>query len=108
LLNVFAAEDIGARIAKARTEAGLTQEDLADVIGISTRQLQNLEAGESKPYKHLERIAEATKRPLHWFIEDGASPDDDHLRALVREELAGVRQAVERILALLESPPRDP
>jgi transcriptional regulator with XRE-family HTH domain len=77
LLNVFEPEEIGARIKDARERAGLRQEDLADLIGMSTRQVQNYEAGMSKQYSKLKGIAEATGATVEWLLhgdEDGASP----------------------------------
>jgi transcriptional regulator with XRE-family HTH domain len=108
LLNVFAAEEIGTRIAQAREEAGLTQEDLGDLIDLSTRQVQNLEAGVSKPFKHLEAIAGATGKPSEWFLreDEDATERDDRLRQIVQEELADVQGQVRRILALLEAQSR--
>jgi transcriptional regulator with XRE-family HTH domain len=57
LLNVFEPQEIGDRIKRARERAGLTQEELGDLIGVSTRQVQNYEAGESKQYSRLKQIA---------------------------------------------------
>src|SRR6266487_3103015 len=89
LLNVFASEEIGARIARARAEAGLTQEDLGDLIDLSTRQVQNLEAGVSKPYKHLESIAGATGKPTEWFLHESVTESGRLDEALA--ELAALR-----------------
>ena len=36
---------LGRNIARLRTKAGLTQEELAEMTGISTRYVQDLEAG---------------------------------------------------------------
>jgi transcriptional regulator with XRE-family HTH domain len=106
---VFAPEDLGRRIKAAREEAGLTQPELADLIGLSMRQVQNLEAGVSKPYKHIREIAEATGKSIEWLLHgDNVTPgSEDRLREIVQEELEGVREAVSRIEALLhEAPPR--
>lgn len=104
LLNVFASEQIGARIKQAREEAGLRQEDLHDLIGLSLRQVQNLEAGVSKPYKHLNAIAEVTNRPFDWFLH-GETKNEDRLETALAE-LGALRIQVEQILALLEAPSR--
>src|SRR4029077_7006859 len=57
LLSVFEAEDIGARIRQARGAAGLTQVELAELIGVSTRSEQGYELGEVIPYRHMRKLA---------------------------------------------------
>lgn len=88
LLNVFEPEEIGDRIKRARERAGLRQEDLADLIGMSTRQVQNYEAGESKQYGKLRAIAGATGVSVDWLLhgetENGNGVDVSELLALVR------------------------
>jgi transcriptional regulator with XRE-family HTH domain len=94
LLEVFAPEELGHRIKTAREQAGLTQDDLADVIGLSMRQVQNLEAGVSKPFKHVKQIAEATGKSVEWLLhgEPAPQPDADRLREIIAEEIADVTQ----------------
>ena len=54
-------DSLGDRIAQARRDAGLTQSQLADLVGLKARQIQNYEAGDSNPYRKLSQIApEAT------------------------------------------------
>jgi DNA-binding XRE family transcriptional regulator len=65
-------EEIGSRIAAARTAAGLTQQELADRIGVTRRSVQGYEAGRVAPYRRLDRLAQALERPRAWFLpEDG-------------------------------------
>lgn len=109
LLNVFAPEEIGARIAQARKEAGLTQDELADILSVVTRTVQNYEAGATKPYTHLRAIADTTGRSVEWLLH--GEPDElvtgAELAAL-RKDLAEVRAAVARIEELVqEHPPAD-
>ena len=86
LLNVFEPERIGARIARARTEAGVTQEELADLVGVSTRSLQGYEAGAVKPYRHLDALASALNRPVAWFLHgDDVAPDPQRMTPLLGE-----------------------
>lgn len=117
LLDVFAPEEIGARIAKAREEAGLRQEDLADLVELSTRQVQNLEAGVSKPYKHLKAIAEVTNRPFDWFLH--GDEEKPQLPPGLQEQLADAVEALaevaprlaavaDRLEALLVEQPQAP
>ena len=40
---------LGFRVAELREERGVTQEQLAELVELSTRQIQRIEAGESNP-----------------------------------------------------------
>ena len=84
---------IGWRIARARKESGLTQEELAALVGVSPRSIQGYEAGKVIPYRRLRRLAEVTSRELGWILEgDG--------RAATRE--AAGTEVVERLVTLVE------
>ncbi|TML22189.1 MAG: helix-turn-helix domain-containing protein [Actinobacteria bacterium] len=109
---------IGTRIALARREAGLTQRELATLLGITARSVQNYESGAVVPYKHLGRIESiANKRPgwiltaddreedlvpmigaLHEAMEQQQLLLRDHLEVLRRqtELLRKQRQAAQR------------
>ena len=43
-------------IKEARIEAGLTQQKLADLLGIPKRSIENWEGGKSKPPPYVERL----------------------------------------------------
>lgn len=73
LVSVFEPDVIGERIAAARREAGLTQEELADAIGVSTRSLQGFELGERIPYRYMEKIATVTRREWEWLLHGATS-----------------------------------
>lgn len=78
---------VGRRIAQARREAGLTQHQLADALGVSRRSVQGYESGAVAPYRHLRRLAEVLGHPSEWFIADGSEPLLSELRTIVRDEL---------------------
>ena len=84
-------EELGGRIASARIEAGLTQQELADRIGVTRRSLQGYEAGRVAPYRHLERLAEVLERPRAWFLPDNGTNVLQDVRRIVREEIAASR-----------------
>src|SRR3954471_20781409 len=67
---------LGDRIRQARIEAGLTQDQLAELVGVGMRQIQYYEAGESDPYRKLRQIAEATGKPIEWLLrgDEDATP----------------------------------
>jgi transcriptional regulator with XRE-family HTH domain len=85
LMQQLAAKEIGQRLALARKEAGMSQEDLAELVDVSKRSLQNHEAGTFIPYKHFRAYAEALNRPVGWFLHGDATPEE------------GAEDAVERI-----------
>jgi transcriptional regulator with XRE-family HTH domain len=59
---------IGRRIAQARREAGLTQEELAGLIGVTTRSVQGYEAGTVTPFRHLRKLEDVTEKPHGWLL----------------------------------------
>jgi transcriptional regulator with XRE-family HTH domain len=97
LMQQFAAEEIGARIAQARNERGLTQDELSDLAaGFSKRSLQDYEAGKTIPYKHLRELSQLLKKPTEWFLygdveakqeSEARLIDEQRLREIVREEI---------------------
>lgn len=61
---------IGARIKVLRKQAGLTQERLAEQVGLDSRHLSRLEVGQHFPsLDSLERIAVALNVPLAEFFQ---------------------------------------
>ena len=89
--------DVGERIAQARKEAGLTQDELSDLIGVGMRQIQYYEAGESNPYRTLRRIAEATGQSVGWLLHG-----DPATELAAGEDVAAALQGIELRLAALE------
>jgi transcriptional regulator with XRE-family HTH domain len=90
LLSVFDSQAIGDRIAQARNETGLTQEEIADLVGVSTRSWQGYEAGDVVPYRHMRRIEEVTRRSVVWILHGGEALEtvgEQRLREIVREEI---------------------
>lgn len=64
-------QEIGQRIRQAREAADLTQQQLADRIGIQTAQsISRYERGETEvSTKRLRKIAEATGKELDYFVQ---------------------------------------
>lgn len=98
LMAQFEAEEIGARIKRARELAGLTQEELAALASFSKRSLQDYETGVTVPYKHLRELGMLLGKPVEWFLGQADSPD-------VREELAALRDKVDELLRRSEPAP---
>jgi transcriptional regulator with XRE-family HTH domain len=86
---------IGSRIAAARRQAGLTQRELAERLGITVRSVQNYESGAVVPYKHMGRIESiGSKRPGWLLAADDESED-------LLPTIEALRQAMEQHHALL-------
>lgn len=85
---------ITSRIKQARVEAGLTQEEMADVLNVTQRAYQNYESIRV-PWRHLQTIGEVTGKPREWFLRDEKDPDP----AVRLEELS---RRVDQILDVLE------
>lgn len=77
------------KIIAARKQAGLTQEELAVLTGITVRTIQRIESGESVPRAFtLKAIAKALQKPYEYFVSEGvgtgnhSSPENpEHTRA---------------------------
>jgi len=70
---------IGARIRQRRTELGVTQERLGEIIGVTYQQIQKYERGRNKlNAERLYRVAEALKVDVSFFFggagEERAGP----------------------------------
>jgi transcriptional regulator with XRE-family HTH domain len=99
---------IGERITRARRESGLTQRELAEQLGITTRSVQNYESGAIVPWRHLSRIEVLTRKRAGWLLRgdrDGGLEDTiaDLLRVmeqhhtLLRDHLRVLRANTERL-----------
>lgn len=66
---------IGDRLRKAREHAGLKQQQLAALTGISDRTITHYERGKTKPRRHqLIAWALATGVSLEWLLGDAGGP----------------------------------
>lgn len=82
---------MGKRIQQYRTQAHLTQEKLAEKIGISPKHLSRIEAGHHNPY--FDTIMMAAKEldvPIDAFLED---VDDNHINTflqIIKSDISGM------------------
>jgi transcriptional regulator with XRE-family HTH domain len=96
---------IGQRIAQARREAGLTQEELARLIGVTTRSVQGYEAGNVIPFRHLSKLEGATGKSRGWLLygdEDSESVGEvasalGALVAQIAEDAERIARAAEQL-----------
>jgi transcriptional regulator with XRE-family HTH domain len=70
-ISVPTQEELGRRIAEARSDCGMTQADLAASVGLERTALVRVEAGERKvSAAELVALAEVMDRPIDWFFTD--------------------------------------
>jgi Zn-dependent peptidase ImmA (M78 family)/transcriptional regulator with XRE-family HTH domain len=69
--NTREIRDFGQRIAQGRTEAEMTQADLAEAVGLDRTAIAKLEAGSRHvSATELVAIAYAVDRPIDWFVTE--------------------------------------
>ncbi len=61
---------IGAKLALARQEAKLSQEELGNATGLSADQIATYELGEPLPFPELTSFSTVLRKPLAYFMED--------------------------------------
>jgi transcriptional regulator with XRE-family HTH domain len=83
------------RIRQARRESGLSQEALAERIGVPPADLYRYEDGAQVSSRHLQLIAVATGKPIAFFL-DGVGPGSQNGR--------GVGGRIRAVLAWLSEP----
>lgn len=100
-------EELGRRIKTARVAAGLTQQQLAEKIGLKHAQdISRYERGKVEvPAHRIDLIAEATERPRSYFTRDPSEeeviPSPSELEGL-RRDVRDLRGVVESLLRAVE------
>jgi transcriptional regulator with XRE-family HTH domain len=70
----------GKRLARAREELGLTDNELGERVGLSGATIYYYQIGLFDPGEHLEAIARETGKPVEWFLDPDS--EDDLIGAL--------------------------
>lgn len=85
------------RIRTARLEAGLSQTDLGNAIGLSDKSISAYEKGRAvPPVSKLKRISEETHQPLQYFTGDAT---EDYT---IGSKLASIEKQLIEIKQLLQ------
>jgi transcriptional regulator with XRE-family HTH domain len=93
---------LGQALALARKEAGLSQRDLADEIGLSYRSIQEYESDKISALPHLRAIEEATGKPEGWILDHV----DPYSRIVsMAGQIEQIQSDIRDILALLRQRP---
>jgi transcriptional regulator with XRE-family HTH domain len=82
---------IGERIAALRRSRGLTQRQLAGIVGVSERAVQSWEQGRSHPYRHLQEL----ERSLGVTAADLGNLDADPQSLLEEFRTTDLRDRIE-------------
>lgn len=108
-MAIISNEEFGCKIRVFRLQAGLTQEKLAEELGITFQQVQKYESGATKVnLVKLQQIAEVLKIPISAFFEDSIHTPCQHnddeiqlLRAFRKIKEVGLRTSVVDIVTRL-------
>lgn len=91
-------KELGYRLRAARETVGLTQEEMAQRLGLTLAAYNRYEQAQRRmPVAELRRAAEILGRPPSYFLGEPASPDDVALwqyASLPEHDKAFVRQMV--------------
>jgi len=91
--------ELGAKIRRARRRQGVTQDVLASAVGVTTRTLQNWEAGKTEArYPTIRKIADFLGVPA---AEIAGELPPTQVETLL-EQVEAVRADVNRLLLLVE------
>jgi transcriptional regulator with XRE-family HTH domain len=90
--------EVGRRIAVARAAAGLTQQELADRLGVTRRSVQGYESGSIAPYRHVQRLSELLGRPVGWFLLDDRVSNAEALQEILRQHRVSLESDLRRIV----------
>lgn len=100
-MSYFTAAKIGTALAKARIEAGLSQREMAHLIGMNERTVQNWEKGQSSPDsdKIMDWCSSCGVSPIAVFMEVlhpdlYAVPDQQKQDDEIAKELCAIMQAL--------------
>ena len=86
-LNDYSAE-VGERIIQARKQletGALTQEELAELAGVSQRSMQAYETGEVIPYRKMREIADVLGVSTSWLLHGEEENTDSEIEQLERK-----------------------
>ena len=89
--------NISQKIRYARTEAGLSQKDLAAQLQLSDKAVSSYEVGRAQPgIEVLRDIGQATGRPVTYFIDDEVVEEIDFTVKIknIEKELAKLKKAL--------------
>ena len=101
-MDAYLQREICQRIRKARKEAGLTQEDMANLLSVTTRAYQNYEK-ERVPFRSLAKIAALTNVSQEWLLRgDVPEATPSSLLTDVASGIVQLERSSEDVLRVLD------
>lgn len=92
------------RLGRARTEAGLSQQALADLVDAHRVTISHIERGDAASLQLAHDLSEALGRSLEWLMD---KPEKDDQVSLAREALSdslnAVAEAADRLSDLMDA-----
>jgi len=68
--KIITSREIGEKIKKQRRKLGISQEQLAEILGVTYQQIQRYENGMNKlNVENIQRVADALNIPVSYFFE---------------------------------------
>lgn len=90
--RTITSRDIGAKIKELRKSMNISQEALAEIMGVSYQQVQRYEAGTNKlNVENIQVIAQALEVPMSAFFGDDGTVSDRSFLTLSADEMKLVR-----------------
>jgi transcriptional regulator with XRE-family HTH domain len=107
MAKLLSSKEIGEKVRLLRKHAGMTQERLAELVGVSFQQIQKYENGSTKlNTDKLQQVASALKVPASVFFGEDTyekSPLSDRERKLVQAfRVLGDEEILESLVKLLQ------
>ncbi len=96
---------IGVLLRQARTEAGRSQEDLAELLDVPTSRISSYELGKTEiPLQELEVLADYLGVPLNYFLDQGISPNRSGGQVATLDEITQFSQLPKEVREFLTNP----
>ena len=96
---------IGTLLRQARTEAGRTQEDLANILNVPASRIANYEYGKADiPLQELEVLTQYLKVSLDYFLDQGIAPNAAINKAPTLDDIVDYAQLSPEVKAFVSNP----
>ncbi len=96
---------IGVLLRQVRLEAGRSQEDLAEVLGVSDSQISSYELGKTEiPLSELKILANYVNVSLNYFVDQGISANESGSEIATLDEIAQFSKLPKEVREFLSNP----
>jgi transcriptional regulator with XRE-family HTH domain len=95
---------LGIKLKQARLEKGLSQEEVANKLGLTWEMVSRYENGRSSAVKHLDKLTKIYKKPITFFIGDEDKRETFKIADIVKqlkEEGIGYTATKKNVIKLL-------